>query len=362
MSALKIKQPIKGVFQLDVIGEDLADYSQVDISDPLKQLNANIDACKFLEQFREDSEIFQKRSSYTVEDDLQLFNDRLVPLMKKNPLMLLNECVSRICPLTRSKTPHVRGLIELIANGIISTTTAFVGSGGMFQEMYILTDSKCKYVYMIDDLRDYIETITETPDEFIVGQEASRVVDPLKYYGKKDASQYARARWAMVKTYRYISFINWFKQRDQDIKLIVCDSEDSYAEAIERFPKPGAVIAIDIIDDFAESSLKTYYSCALSTTGATCLNASSGLIHLFKVNHSPLNIKYSSFDYIMKRISTDTTTIVNYSSDNLGKYSLMLGVAKWKVSDTKTKLAAVYVASLFGVAIGVLVYGLTKLL
>jgi hypothetical protein len=206
---------------------------------------------------------------------------------------------------------------------------------------------------MVDDLRDYIETITETPDEF--------TVDPLKYYGKKDVSQFSRARWVLVKTYQYISFINWFKQMDQDIKLIVCDSEDAYAEAIKLFPKPGAIIAIDIIDDFAESSLKTYYSCALMTPGAVCLNASSGLIHLFKVNHSPLSIKYSSFDYIMKRIDADTTTIVNYNSDNLTKYGLMLGVAKWKVTNTKTKLIAVYRMALFGVVTGVLVYGLSKL-
>lgn len=353
MTTFKIEQQAKGVYVLDVIGEDLADYSNVDLKDPLKQLNANIAACKVLEDFQEDSEIFQKRENYTVEDDLRLFKEVLDASLKKNPLMLLNECFTFYCSLTRNKSPRIREMIELVAEDIVSTSTAFVGCGGMLQEMCILTGSNCKYVYMVEDLQDYIETVTKAPDKF--------TIDPTEYYGKKDGARYARAKWALVKTYRYITFINWFKHMGQDIKLIVCDSEDAYAEAIKLFPKPESVIAIDIIDDFAESSLKTYYSCALMTPGATCLNASSGLLHLFRVNDSISNINFSSLDSVMKRISTDTTTIVKYNDNSLAKYGLMLGVAKWKVSDTKTKIRAVLRAALASTFVGALMYGLSKL-
>lgn len=282
--------------------------------------------------------------------------------LKTNPLLLINECMSKFCPLTRTINKTIRNSIEIALKSSINRATSicFVGVGGMFQELVLLSNKpKSKlYLFIIDDLKDYISTLHSGDDRF----RDDILVNPLHYYGNIDRDALDRVRWSYIKTMRYISFLQWFKTLGYDITFILCANANSYQNAMMYYveeARPNLVIGIDLIDDNAERQLISFYSAALSTLSRSldnsddsdehknygnvpeyslndskryriyprCINISNNYIHIFDLlkdmkwdeNYNITNLKYDNPDKHKKSLQSGYMNFPTYFANcNMG--------------------------------------------
>jgi hypothetical protein len=321
---LKIKQPVIGVYELDITDTSMLNKTVVVetsnslLHNPFDELVKNTKTVHSLNLDKEEPEeepeeepfeikstpglfsFHRKNRKQVVVPDVKTINEMLVNIDKtvrdslvKNPLLLLNECMSKCCPLTRTKQQGMRYFIELMLINPIKTSNSvcFVGIGGMFQELLVLTQNKTSdtTVFLVDNLCDYIDCCVQDTDreEF--------VVDSTKYYGAMDANTVDRAKWACIKTLRYLSFINWFKSLGYNLNIILCDGWAAYGSAMQYYTndiKPKYIIGIDLIDDFAEAQLTAFYKTALlskvvNEKSPRGVLVSKGLIHIFDVVVDP---------------------------------------------------------------------------
>jgi len=373
---LHIKQSLPGVYELSIVGSEINNTTKttriLEVSNLLKkdvlgELKRNVDLLKSLKLDNKkvnindfditncsDGKIMMKHKvlpANTLEEitsSLVELDEKIRPILEAHPLLLLNECDSFYCPLTRSRNPIVRNLIELMLLERVekADSICFVGVGGMFQELVILDNKNpCTMdVFIIDRLRDYIDTIVEDVNskEF--------TVDPLKYYGKLDDQGISRAKWSYIKTLRYVSFLQYFASLGYNLRVTLCGSSEVYKNAmISCNTRPSLVVGIDLIDDFAEDQLTSFYTAALYSKvkddDAVCgVMASNGAIHIFDVankftSDETSDSKYNRNDFklLNERVEHDTKEILKYEGKVDAWYVLSLAKGTYKLDNEKRK-------------------------
>jgi hypothetical protein len=205
---------------------------------------------------------------------LDLDNDVKVK-MQYNPLFLLTECTSNSCNMNREKYPF-RNFVENILYWKIQGVNSIcsIGPGYLFQDYIYLREKDCSDLtfIMIENMRDYIQTVTN-------GENG--IVDPLKYYGKYDEMAKSRALWAYCYTMRFISFMSVLNFK----KIVLCEDKDSYKKAISFYTTPKLILAMDIMDDYAQFTVPLFYDCAKMTEGCKAISVSDGLLCAFDVRN-----------------------------------------------------------------------------
>lgn len=276
---LRIIDKGEGVYELSI--HKLYHNSPVYINNPLEQLQVNQIVLSEVTSKYQDKEL----GNQSIEEFLENVDFDIRNLLNNFPTCLLNECISPYCSLTRSKTP-IRSITESIMSPLIQKYNSIcsLGCGYMFQDYMLLQNRSCTDLtyYTIENMRDYFECV--------LGD--NEYINPCKYYGKIDDQIISRAMWCMFYTYRFTTFMELLGLE----KMIICaNGLVSYKSAIQIYSKPQLIMAIDIVDVYAQITIPLLYNVAKTINGCKVISISDGLICMFDIEQGD-DVNVISYD------------------------------------------------------------------